>query len=84
MSERAAAETAWEMSAWETLQRLRAQGWRVAVHNDYMLDGVLHTFWGMTRGHVFVRGEGKTDAAALEEVVRGIERLTTSATGLGR
>lgn len=49
---------------------LRAQGLMVAVHNDYRLNGVAHTFWlfvdeatGMS-----YKGEGKTDAEALTKV----------------
>jgi hypothetical protein len=57
------------------LAHLRAEGWRVAVHNDYMLSGVLHTFWGLTRGTSFVKGEGRTDEEALVDAQRAIERL---------
>jgi hypothetical protein len=49
------------------LAKLRAAGWRVAVHNDYMLDGKLMTFWLMTypgRDLAF-KGEGLTDEEAL-------------------
>jgi hypothetical protein len=52
----------------ERLTRLRGAGWRVAVHNDYMQAGVLHTFWGFSRGNQYVKGEGLTDHAALTEV----------------
>ncbi len=44
---------------------LRAQGWVVAVHNDYRLNGVPHTFWLFTRGDEAIKGEGRTDAEAL-------------------
>lgn len=47
---------------------IRAQGWAVAVHNDYRLDGVPHTFWLFTRDGVAVKGEGRTDAEALAQV----------------
>ena len=57
------------------LEQLRSDGWRVAVHNDYMLNGELHTFWGLTRGCCFVKGEGRTDGEALADAQRGIERL---------
>lgn len=57
------------------LAHLRAEGWRVAVHNDYMLNGVLHTFWGLTRGASFVKGEGRTDEEALVDAQRAIEQL---------
>ena len=62
---------------------IRAAGWVVAVHNDYKLAGVPHTFWLFTREEVpgdpeyaitgrgqgrFARGEGRTDADALNVV----------------
>jgi hypothetical protein len=53
---------------------LRSEGWSVAVHNDYMLNGVEHTFWLMTRrvhGVVIAaKGEGNTDAEALDSLRR--------------
>jgi hypothetical protein len=61
-----------------SLDGLRRDGWRVAVHNDYMLNGQLHTFWGMTRGDRFVKGEGLTDEEALAEVRSNIERLAAA------
>lgn len=47
---------------------LRAAGWTVAVHNDYRLNGEPHTFWLMTRGDECRKGEGKTDAEALNQI----------------
>ncbi len=47
---------------------LRALGWVVAVHNDYRLDGVDHTFWLLTKNGRAVKGEGKSDAEALDEI----------------
>ena len=47
---------------------LRALGWTVAVHNDYRLDGVAHTFWLFTKGGQAVKGEGRTDAEALNQI----------------
>lgn len=47
---------------------LRAVGWSVAVHNDYRLNGVAHTFWLMTRGEIALKGEGRTDAEALNQI----------------
>ena len=57
----------------ETVERfapddLRAAGWSVAVHNDYRLNGVAHTFWLMTKGDRCVKGEGRTDAEALAQI----------------
>jgi hypothetical protein len=58
---------------------LRALGLMVAVHNDYRLNGETHTFWLMTRkdGMSF-KGEGKTDAEALNQI-RTLSRSITSA-----
>lgn len=55
------------------LELIREQGWTVAVHNDYQQDGAHHTFWLFTKGNRCVKGEGRTDQEALDEVRR---RLT--------
>jgi hypothetical protein len=47
---------------------IRARGWMVGVHNDYRQGGVLHTFWLFTKGNVAIKGEGRTDAEALNRV----------------
>lgn len=49
------------------LEKLRRDGWMVAAHNDYHLDGIFHTFWLFTHtnGH-FLKGEGETDEEALD------------------
>lgn len=47
---------------------IRAAGWVVAVHNDYRVSGEPHTFWLFTKDGRAVRGEGRTDADALNEV----------------
>lgn len=47
---------------------LRKQGWTVAVHNDYRQDGISHTFWLFTNGDRAIRGEGKSDAEALNNI----------------
>ncbi len=53
----------------ELLQELRENGWRVAVHNDYRINGEDMTFWLMThRCGLYLKGEGKTDADALAEI----------------
>ena len=52
---------------------IRARGWMVAVHNDYRLNGELYTFWLFTKGDRAVKGEGKCDAEALNEVRRRLE-----------
>ena len=60
------------MRAWNDitplLAQLRADGWRVGVHNDYVLNGELMTFWMLTHPcGVYVKGEGATDLIALNE-----------------
>lgn len=57
------------------LDALRADGWTVAVHNDYRLGGVAHTFWLFTKGYYAVKGEGLTDAEALDQCRAGIDDL---------
>ena len=48
------------------LERLRLNGWSVAVHNDYVLHGEPFTCWLMTHPEgIWIRGEGRTDEAAL-------------------
>jgi hypothetical protein len=49
---------------------MRADGWSVAVHNDYRLNGRPHTFWLLTRGFECVKGEAENDAAALDDIRR--------------
>lgn len=47
---------------------LRAKGWSVAAHNDYRLGGEDFTFWLFTKDGRAVKGEGRTDAEALNQV----------------
>jgi hypothetical protein len=56
---------------------IRALGWTVAVHNDYVLAGAPMTFWLFTypRTGRFVKGEGCTDAQALDQVRAAIEAV---------
>jgi oligoribonuclease len=54
---------------------IREKGWSVAVHNDYKQDGKNHTFWLFTKGIYHVKGEGETDAQALEIVRKAIAVL---------
>lgn len=56
---------------------IRAKGWAVAVHNDYRLRGENHTFWLFTKGERCVKGEGKTDAEALNAVRAAIDKQET-------
>jgi len=62
----------------DILKDLRKRGWRVAVHNDYRLDGVEMTFWLMTHGiGIFLKGEARTDLGALRiiELQRSEQKL---------
>ena len=54
---------------------LRARGLTVAVHNDYRLAGKAYTFWLFTTpdGRAF-KGEGRTDAEALNQVRAAIAK----------
>lgn len=52
---------------------LRAVGWSVAVHNDYTLRGEHFTFWLLTKNERAVRGEGRTDAAALNQIRKRLD-----------
>lgn len=46
-------------------------GYRVGIHNDYVLVGVLHTFWLFTHPNgTYVKGEGLTDEEACLEALR--------------
>lgn len=48
---------------------LRVRGWAVAVHNDYRVGDRLYTFWLLTHPEgMYVKGEGSTDAAALNQI----------------
>ncbi len=50
------------------LAEMREQGWSVAVHNDYRQDGQSMTFWLLTHPRAGnARGEGRSDAEALEQ-----------------
>lgn len=50
------------------IDALRSDGWAVAVHNDYRLNGEPHTFWLLTKGDRCVKGEGRTDGEALAQI----------------
>jgi hypothetical protein len=52
------------------LADMRRAGWSVAVHNDYRINGERMTFWLFTRGHQAVKGEGATDALAIDDAAR--------------
>lgn len=65
-----------EMPHLDILTKMRAFGWRVAVHNDYMKDGALWTFWLFTHNGapIYVKGEAKTDEEALYQCAREARR----------
>lgn len=60
---------------WSSPNDLRKLGWSVAVHNDYKLNSENYTFWLMIKGNIALKGEGKTDEEALnqirEQILRG-------------
>jgi hypothetical protein len=50
----------------DLLTEMRRAGWSVAVHNDYLLGGVPHTFWLFTHPDGrYVKGEGTSDEQAI-------------------
>lgn len=51
---------------WRTADDARRDGWSVAIHNDYRLQGKAHTFWLVTHPcGLWAKGEGRTDDDAL-------------------
>lgn len=62
---------------------IRAAGWAVAVHNDYRLGGEAHTFWLFTKDGRAVKGEGTTDAEALNAVRQTIGLTSAPSTSAG-
>lgn len=52
---------------------IRALGWVVAIHNDYQILQQLHTSWLFTKDGRAVKGEGSTDAIALNQVREEID-----------
>lgn len=57
------------------LGKLRAEGWSVAVHNDYRVEGERCTFWLLTRGDYAIKGEGVNDAVALSQCLKEAARI---------
>ncbi len=55
---------------------IRALGWAVAVHNDYRLRGEAHTFWLFTKDGRAIKGEGLSDAEALDQVRAEISSIS--------
>lgn len=62
------------------LNTLRDAGWVVAVHNDYTVAGVAATFWLLTRGDKFIKGEGPSDAAALRRALNQAKAIDATIT----
>lgn len=61
------------------LNDIRAAGWSVAVHNDYRSNGKQYTFWLFTHANGrWVKGEGATDAEALEQVRLAVNAIAAS------
>lgn len=55
----------------DILESLRNDKWTIAVHNDYRLTGVSHTFYLFTHpAGICVKGEGTSDLIALTEARR--------------
>lgn len=52
---------------------LRVRGWSVAAHNDYRQNGEAFTFWLMTKQDRALKGEGRTDAEALNQIRTALE-----------
>src|ERR1700733_6317577 len=69
MSKQAASSDEWIQRA-ASPDDLRAEGWSVAVHNDYRQNGEPHTFWLLTKENACIKGEGKTDSEALNMIRR--------------
>ena len=47
---------------------IRELGWAIAIHNDYRILQQPHTFWLFTKNGYAIKGEGSTDAIALNQV----------------
>ena len=57
------------------LSRFRHNGWTIAVHNDYKLEGTDYTFYLLTHpSGVWAKGEGTTDGAALTAAAEDTKR----------
>jgi hypothetical protein len=72
---RKAAEEKLRDEAMANAKDIRAAGWAVAVHNDYVQDSLRQTFWLFTNGERAVKGEGVSDAEALNIVRARIAEL---------
>ena len=60
------------------LSMLRADGWVIAIHNDYHLNQLFHTFYLFTnKNGRWVKGEGLTDREALHEAFEESRKIKT-------
>lgn len=56
------------MTLEQMLEKLRCNGWTVAIHNDYKIHDVLYTFWLFTHSSgVWIKGESQSDALAVRD-----------------
>lgn len=62
----------------DNLTWMRKNGWVVACHNDYTQNGKPMTFWGFSKGNLWVRGEGRTDEAALLQAKNAAKNVTAA------
>lgn len=65
------------------VDKMRAKGWTVAVHNDYRLNGRHHTFWLFTNGDYAAKGEGSTDDEAIQRASTEADRIVAEMASLG-
>lgn len=69
----------------DIVERLRADGWTVAVHNDYRLGTVPMTFWLFTHpSGVWAKGEGCTDDEAFQSLLESIAERKKDADTIAR
>jgi hypothetical protein len=70
-----------DYSYWtRALHYLRANGWCVAVHNDYRKDGTTCTFWLLVDSEGWtVKGEGLSDAQAFNQIILQLPEVEQSA-----
>jgi hypothetical protein len=60
-------------SAFDALDILRSEGWAVAVHNDYRVNGEHMTFWLFTHTNGrWIKGEAPSDEAALRAALASL------------
>lgn len=61
------------------LGNLRRVGWRVAIHNDYRMNGNDMTFWLFVHPNgAYVKGEAMTDVVALRMCENASQRIHQS------